>query len=898
MRLNLNFKDATILRVSQNEFKISFDMSTLNKPRLSPDARVYIEHFNLPEFIDEKNGRNKGDLHGYFELRCDNINNGTDWDSEYGQTGSVILFQSPLTNFATFTNNDPMYIRNFKINQNFFTNKLTFTLRIYDRKGQPFVSSQIEDSEIDDKTIEYVTYQTKLNELKVLTDSKKRNDAQEEFINETNNNNEINLNLANDEMTEALQKLVYELNVNINTTSTTGPALQYILRFEIIRDITLTNSYQHIIYLYEVYLKTASIAGLRLVRALQPLFDRFYETYLNYLSKQKEFSQSEVFVYDILSKKDVVWQQFENEFTPNNVLVKPDKLTGVDYEVVVSGGTNKTGKLDCEFFNSVENKIVKAVVSNITPNAGTNNILQKDDVLTIDKSEFKNILPDTFSYVFSKLYTASIDNVSFPGSANDSRIIMVVERTDKGYDVSLDKTFDNRGFTAGNTILVKGSALGGEDGDAADIKNDVLITINSIIEYNSTYDYDFPAYNDPDYDDNGDFDIKIQRDNVNVNDNKIRAKYVIISQNFTRTKNYASGNEIVINGLALGGVDGTHDLTIVVGKVNTDKQEDTLDGPTTSDHSIPKTLIEGLVVKDSSDNDKGTAKDYKIDVLSDGGDYKVDLNSADGSEGFSVGDYIIVKGSLLTGKDGVNDLKINIDSVDATTGKILTLSPDASTISKVRSPDTYTWKITRKINDPKYYVEMTEFGDKNQFVKGDIFKIPGDKLGGKTPDNDATITITDITDDAIIVQTTGIANSQTGNIGEILDIKIKGNAFKNNNTGQITQAGISWIGTPIDTTPLPTPSLNIKIVEEPYYGQELLESLVQTKYNEVVLAKNSLKYIGKTYFLTLDDQLDKIKCMNMSLVLYDEVPEYVSSSYDAIRGNTYSRLSGCQSKRI
>jgi len=84
MRLNLNFKDATILRVSENEFKISFDMSTLNKPRLSQDARLYLEHFNLPEFIDEQNGRNKGELYGYFELRCDNINDGMDWDSEYG----------------------------------------------------------------------------------------------------------------------------------------------------------------------------------------------------------------------------------------------------------------------------------------------------------------------------------------------------------------------------------------------------------------------------------------------------------------------------------------------------------------------------------------------------------------------------------------------------------------------------------------------------------------------------------------------------------------------------------------------------------------------------------------------------------------------------------------------
>ena len=103
MRINLNFKDAKIERMNESEFKIEFDLSKMIKPRLSQDARMYIEHFNLPEFIDEKFGRDKGDLRGYFELRTDNMDS-NDFDSEYGNTGNTILYTSPLTNFGTFTN--------------------------------------------------------------------------------------------------------------------------------------------------------------------------------------------------------------------------------------------------------------------------------------------------------------------------------------------------------------------------------------------------------------------------------------------------------------------------------------------------------------------------------------------------------------------------------------------------------------------------------------------------------------------------------------------------------------------------------------------------------------------------------------------------------------------------
>ena len=166
MRINLNFKDAKIQQMNESEFKIEFDLSKMIKPRLSTDARMYIEHFKLPEFIDEKFGRDKGDLRGYFELRTDNIDS-NDFDSEYGNTGNTILYTSPLNNFGTFTNNDPMYISNFKISQNFLRDKLSFISKKIDRNGDPFTTSVTIHEEIV-HDVQHAHYKTNVNQLLTL----------------------------------------------------------------------------------------------------------------------------------------------------------------------------------------------------------------------------------------------------------------------------------------------------------------------------------------------------------------------------------------------------------------------------------------------------------------------------------------------------------------------------------------------------------------------------------------------------------------------------------------------------------------------------------------------------------------------------------------------------------
>ena len=81
-------------------------------------------------------------------------------------------------------------------------------------------------------------------------------------------------------------------------------------------------------------------------------------------------------------------------------------------------------------------------------------------------------------------------------------------------------------------------------------------------------------------------------------------------------------------------------------------------------------------------------------------------------------------------------------------------------------------------------------------------------------------------------------------------------------------------------------------------GIALIESEISSKYADIASAKSSLNSLKTPYYLDLDTMQDKFKCFNMSLVLYDEIPEYSQASNDAIVGNTYSRINGCQFKRI
>ena len=53
MRLNLNCRKAIITKIDIGKYRLVFDISKIKKPRLATTARLYIEHLNLPEFVDD-----------------------------------------------------------------------------------------------------------------------------------------------------------------------------------------------------------------------------------------------------------------------------------------------------------------------------------------------------------------------------------------------------------------------------------------------------------------------------------------------------------------------------------------------------------------------------------------------------------------------------------------------------------------------------------------------------------------------------------------------------------------------------------------------------------------------------------------------------------------------------
>ena len=105
-------------------------------------------------------------------------------------------------------------------------------------------------------------------------------------------------------------------------------------------------------------------------------------------------------------------------------------------------------------------------------------------------------------------------------------------------------------------------------------------------------------------------------------------------------------------------------------------------------------------------------------------------------------------------------------------------------------------------------------------------------------------------------------------------------------------------GTAATVSGVVPPKLKITLNDVVKNGIITLNSDINAKTTEILTSKASIPSKQRVYLVNLDSQQDKLKAMNMSLVLYDEIPEYTQSSADAIKGNTYSRINGCQFKRI
>lgn len=160
MKLTFNYKDATIDKIHDYEYNITFNLSNVRNKVLSENARIFIESVNLCEFFDDNT---REQLNGHLELRCNAI--GIDeWDSSYDQHGMTLIYKSPLTNYQSFTNPNPMFMYNYKINRYFFNSNIVFKINFFDRDGDNFETVKSSQKTVIQNT-EYTNYQNKLAEI-------------------------------------------------------------------------------------------------------------------------------------------------------------------------------------------------------------------------------------------------------------------------------------------------------------------------------------------------------------------------------------------------------------------------------------------------------------------------------------------------------------------------------------------------------------------------------------------------------------------------------------------------------------------------------------------------------------------------------------------------------------
>ena len=149
-----------------------------------------------------------------------------------------------------------------------------------------------------------------------------------------------------------------------------------------------------------------------------------------------------------------------------------------------------------------------------------------------------------------------------------------------------------------------------------------------------------------------------------------------------------------------------------------------------------------------------------------------------------------------------------------------------------------------------------------------------------------------------ITNHTGKSDCDSGSVGQIKSVTISGNSKQDVADGSWKLSDTNGNGTAIDIDTIPTPDLEIGLLYKLDKGIKNIENDILISYADITAAKKNLVTSKEIFLLDLNNQLNKLKCINCSFVLYDEIPSYNEVSKDTLGANTYSRLNGCAFKRI
>ena len=228
---------------------------------------------------------------------------------------------------------------------------------------------------------------------------------------------------------------------------------------------------------------------------------------------------------------------------------------------------------------------------------------------------------------------------------------------------------------------------------------------------------------------------------INVNDTTYSIQYTGVPGT-----GYTTADTLVCAGTLLGGASPANDLYLRV--VSTDGSggitDVRLEG--SDESSVPVALNAGVFEGKTLTDLVGSGATF--DISNDGTNYTVAV-TANGTN-YHTSQTYVVAGNLIGGSTPANDCTITIDSVNGTTGAIATASASGSApalptvftgqagVNQAHAGTSGTFNVTR--TSGTYSVAINASG--SGYEVGNVITIPGNTLGGATPAQDATVTVT------------------------------------------------------------------------------------------------------------------------------------------------------------
>ena len=241
-----------------------------------------------------------------------------------------------------------------------------------------------------------------------------------------------------------------------------------------------------------------------------------------------------------------------------------------------------------------------------------------------------------------------------------------------------------------------------------------------------------------------------------------------------------------------------------------------------------------------------------------------------------------------------------------------------------RCPETISLKVKTINNSNVYVVNSTEliYEPLDQVKNGDLFSVGGDLFSdystldipvnnGNPGINKLLIEIKDVdpspgtpppsdvrpsANSEMTIGITGVAIVEPSPVGKLRNLGFKVIQNQGNYIPDVGKIKTFTASGNHVVTADPQPTLEIELTQDLIDGLPTIDTAISSKKTEIDTAKNALVPSKQIFQVEIDKT--KLANLNMGLVLYDEIPEYTQASKDAIVGNTYSRITNSQFKRI